>query len=144
MEARDRVEELTATQPLAVLATADEGAPYCSLVAIGVAGPAEIVFATTRTSHKWANLCAEPRVSLLLDNRTNQPSDFGDAYAATATGVASECLGESAERARGVLLDRHPHLDAFLAADSTALVSVNVERWYVVDRFQHVERYDPR
>lgn len=138
-DSRARLEALLASQPLAVVATAHEGAPYASLVAIAAQGDARLFFATTRATRKWRNLEADPRIAILLDDRTREPADFHAAAAATGIGRATECAGEEAEAARAALLARHPHLADFLASPSTALVRVDIERWYVVTRFQAVD-----
>lgn len=144
MDARTIVEGLLATQPLAVLSTCGESGPYASLIAIGHDGAAVVYFATSRSTRKWANLTLEPRVSLMLDDRSNRPEDFHQAVGATAVGVASACEGEAADNARDALLRAHPHLAGFTEAPSAVLVAVRVHDWYVVSRFQSVDRFCPK
>ena len=91
-----RIGALLESESLAVVATSDQGAPYCSLVAIAAPETALVYFATTRSTHKWGNLSGDPRVSVLVDNRRNDPADFHEAAAATGVGTAEECLGEDA------------------------------------------------
>ncbi len=142
MDARRRIGTLLESTSLAVVATSNEGAPYCSLV--GIAAPVEglVYFATTRSTHKWANLAADPRVSVLVDNRSGKPVDFHEATAATGVGTAEECRDDAAAAARAALLERHPYLLDFLDSPSTVLVRVRIEHWYVVTRFQQVDRVD--
>ena len=142
VDARHRISELLDSESLAVVATSDGGAPYCSLVAIAAPATALVYFATTRSTHKWENLSADPRVSVLVDNRRNDPVDFHEAAAATGVGIAGECLGEDAVIARAALLERHPYLVDFLESPSTVLVRVDIDRWYVVVRFQQVDCID--
>ena len=82
MDALRRISELLDSESLAVVATSDGGAPYCSLVAIAAPETALVYFATTRSTHKWENLSADPRVSVLVDNRRNYRVDFHEAAAA--------------------------------------------------------------
>ncbi len=138
-----RLEQLLATQPLAVLSTSHNGAPYASLVAIAAREPGRVHFATTRSTRKWGNVSDDPRVALLVDDRSNDPADFHRAAAATGIGVASESEGAEREAARQTLLERHPHLAEFLASPSTVIASVEIERWYVVTRFQSVDCFTP-
>ncbi len=134
-----RLRELLATQPLAVLATSDGGAPYASLVAIATDGESRLYFTTPRATRKWGNLLSDTRVAVLLDDRTGDPNEFHAAAAATGIGTASECVGEAAETGRAAILARHPHLEAFVASPSTVIARVDVSRWYVVTRFQSVD-----
>lgn len=139
----EQIAALLAAQPLASLGTSEGGSPYLSLVAIAAERPAVLYFATTRATRKWANLTADPRVSLLVDNRSGRTADFHEATAATGVGTAAECAGDEAARGRELLLARHPHLREFLSAPSTAVMCVRIERWYVVTRFQSVARHEP-
>jgi uncharacterized pyridoxamine 5'-phosphate oxidase family protein len=142
VDAHQRISEVLDSESLAVVATSDGGAPYCSLVAIAAPATALVYFATTRSTHKWENISADPRVSVLVDNRRNDPVDFHEATAATGVGIAEECLGEDAVNARAALLGRHPYLVDFLESPSTVLVRVRIDRWYVVARFQQVDCVD--
>jgi hypothetical protein len=135
--------ELCLGQPLAVLATAAGSAPYASLVAIAVTPDLRrLYFATPRATRKAANLAGNPQVALLLDNRSNQLTDFTRAAAATMIGIAEELRG--ARRASGLAcyLKRHPHLADFTASPGTILFMVTVTRISLVTRFQQVMDYD--
>lgn len=138
-----RLDELLATQPLAVLATSHDGAPYASLVAVAPEGLTHVYFATPRTTRKWGNVSAEPRVALMIDDRSNQPADFHTGAAATGMGTATECCEHDIEGGRQALLRRHPHLSGFLTSPSTVIARIDVERWYVVTRFQSVDCITP-
>ncbi len=66
MTPRDLYDFLSA-QDLAVLATrSPAGPPQAALVGVAVTEGLELVFDTLRTSRKYANLVAEPRVALVL------------------------------------------------------------------------------
>jgi nitroimidazol reductase NimA-like FMN-containing flavoprotein (pyridoxamine 5'-phosphate oxidase superfamily) len=140
--AERRLDNLLESQSLAVLATEREGAPYTSLLAFAAAGRSVVYLATTRSSRKWANLASNQNVSLLLDDRANDAADFTEAAAATGIGTACECPAEDEEHARLALAARHPHLTDFLNSPSTSVVRVEIERWYVVQRFQAVTMID--
>jgi hypothetical protein len=76
------IRELLESQWLAVLSTQDHGQPYCNIIAIAATDDLKnLLFATTRATRKYANLMADPRVAVLVDNRKNDPSDFADAAA---------------------------------------------------------------
>jgi len=68
---RGRLKPLLKTQRLAVLATHREGQPYGSLVSFASTQDAKhILFATTRATRKYADLRADPRVAIVIDDRT--------------------------------------------------------------------------
>ena len=142
-ESLARLDELLATQPLAVLATSHDGAPYASLVAVAPEGHTHVYFATPRATRKWGNVTAEPRVALMIDDRSNQAADFHAGAAATGMGRAIECCEDDVDAGRQALLRRHPHLGGFLTSPSTVIARVDVERWYVVTRFQSVDCITP-
>jgi heme iron utilization protein len=131
--------KMLASQNLAVLATHDEGQPYTSLVAF-VASPdlKQLYFATSRTTRKYLSLTANPRVAMMIDNRSNRPSDIEEAMAATAVGDAETVGGNELETPKALYLDKHPHMAEFAAAPDTALVRLKVSCYYVVTRFQDV------
>lgn len=138
----DLLGELCTGQPLAVLATAAGSAPYASLVAVAVtADLRQLFFATPRATRKAANLAGNRQVALLLDNRSNEVTDFSRAAAATILGVAEAIEGD--ERVEGVALylRRHPHLADFVAAPSCVFYRVQINSIYLVTRFQEVIEY---
>ena len=130
-------------QPLAVLATASATAPYASLVAIAMTPDLRrVYFATPRATRKAANLAGNRQVALLLDNRSNQLTDFTRAAAATVIGTAEELCGANRVSGLAFYLERHPHLADFTASPGTVLFVVTVTRISLVTRFQQVMDYD--
>jgi len=131
--------ELFIAQKLAVLGTHQGGQPYGSLVAFAATSDLKnLVFATTRATRKFANLRSDPRVSMVLDNRSNRVADFRKAVAATALGRAREVRGKERENLAEMYLAKHPHLKEFVGSPTCALVKMRVEVYYVVWRFQNV------
>jgi nitroimidazol reductase NimA-like FMN-containing flavoprotein (pyridoxamine 5'-phosphate oxidase superfamily) len=130
---------LFGSQRLAVLATQNQGQPYSSLVAFAASEDLEqLFFATTRATRKYANLSSDPRVAMLIDNRSNEAADFRWAMAVTATGKAGEVEGQEREKVLRIYLAKHPHLEDFVSSPSCALLKIRVERYYVATRFQNV------
>jgi nitroimidazol reductase NimA-like FMN-containing flavoprotein (pyridoxamine 5'-phosphate oxidase superfamily) len=126
-------------QRLAVLATHQDGQPYATLVAFGADEDlATLYFATPRATRKFANLNADPRVALLVNNSANQPEDIHRAMAATATGRAVELEGPKRAAYQARYIARHPHLEEFVRSPSCALIAVAVKRYVLVHRFQTV------
>lgn len=140
----DLLRALLSTQRLAVLSTHRGGAPYSNLVAFSVTEDlAVLYFATTRPTRKYENLIADPRVSLLIDDRSNSPSDLYRATAATALGTASELGGLQREEGSRIYLTAHPELSSFTASPSCALFEVRVSTYIIVTRFQEVREIRP-
>jgi nitroimidazol reductase NimA-like FMN-containing flavoprotein (pyridoxamine 5'-phosphate oxidase superfamily) len=143
-ELRHTIRELFASQGLAVLATQGAAGPHTSLVAFAATDDLRcLVFATERGTRKFANLATDPRVAMLVDDRSHCAADLVEATAITATGPAREAHSEERKHLAGLLLRRHPALKLFLAAPGCALVAVAVEAYQVVTRFQSVIEFDP-
>lgn len=139
----DALRELLVSQQLAVVATQMREVPYTSLVAFAASDDLrEIVFATTRATTKYRNLSANPQVSVLVDSRTHSIEDFSTGTAATAVGKAAEIPAGEAVAAVGRFVAKHPHLEGFATSPSTAMCRIEVERYYLVTRFQHVVELD--
>ncbi|MBN2333136.1 MAG: pyridoxamine 5'-phosphate oxidase family protein [Deltaproteobacteria bacterium] len=127
------------SQPLAVLATSNNNAPYTSLVAFAATEDlTRLLVATMRTSRKYANLDINPHVSLLIDNRSNRVEDFRDAIAVTTVGTATEATDTEKEEFLPLYLARHPLLKTFVLDPSCALLVVRVQTYYLVSHFQSV------
>lgn len=133
------VRGLLEDQLLAVLGTHHQGAPYTSLVAFAVTSDLRhILFVTGRSTRKWANLTADARASMLIDNRNNRPDDFADAAAVTVLGSVQEVAAHEREGFTSVFLDRHPYLAEFTASPSCVMLRLEVRTYILVTRFQHV------
>jgi nitroimidazol reductase NimA-like FMN-containing flavoprotein (pyridoxamine 5'-phosphate oxidase superfamily) len=144
MEMREIVQSLLNSQRLAVLSTLMSGRPYSNLIAFAVTDDLrDIFFATTRATRKFANLTAEPRVSLLMDNRSNLETDFGEASAVTVLGTAEEVLGPERDKYLQLYLKKHPYLEDFVTAPTCALVRIKVEKYIMVTQFQEVREIYP-
>jgi nitroimidazol reductase NimA-like FMN-containing flavoprotein (pyridoxamine 5'-phosphate oxidase superfamily) len=136
---KEDLKGLFGSQRLAVLATQNEGQPYTSLVAFTASEDLkQLFFATTRATRKYTNLNADSRVAMLIDNRSNEATDFRWAMAVTATGTAEEIEGYERKEALKLYLSEHPHLEEFVSSPSCALLSVSVDRYYVASHFQKV------
>jgi len=133
------IKNLVESQKLAVLSTQNHGQPYSNLVAFAATEDLQyLLFATTRATRKYANLMADPRVAVLVDNRKNDLADFTEAAAFTALGKAWELQGAERQRFLAVYLEKHPNLKDFVAAPTCALLRVKVDKYIVVSRFQEV------
>ena len=136
---RQTVLALVNSQAQGVLATQHDRQPYTSLMSF-TATPdlRRIVFATYRATRKHANLLANPRASLLIDNRTNESLDYNDVVAISAQGVVSEVDRETRAELLRLYLRKHPELSDFVAAADCVLLQLEVETYYIVSQFQNV------
>ena len=130
---------LLESQLLGVLGTQHQGEPYTSLVGFAATPDLKhLLFATGRSTRKLANLQADARASMLVDNRTNRSADFSEASAATAVGVVEEIArGERSELER-IFLAKHPQLESFIRSPSCKFLRLRVSVYMVVTQFQHV------
>jgi len=141
---KEKLMKLFYTQPLAVLSTHNQGQPYGSLVAFVVSEDLkQIYFATDRATNKYRNISSDHRVSILIDNRSNQPIDIHRAIAATALGVAREVPKNDNSYPLKLYLNKHPHLRDFVHDENCVLLCIEVKKYYVVDKFQQVEEFNP-
>ena len=136
---KEFLKDLFPSQRLAVLATQSERQPYGNLVAfVATDDLRHLLFATTRATRKYANISGNPRIAMVVDNRSNQEADFHRAAAVTATGVVEEAGGSEKEPLLRLYLSGHPYLKEFVSSPTCALLKMSVETYYVVRQFQHV------
>lgn len=139
---REQISALLSEQPLAVLSTQRNGQPYSSLMAFAHTDDlGEIVVATGKSTRKHQNINMDSRVSLLVDNRSNNEEDFHAAAALTILGVAKTI--EDVERPvyERIYLERHPYLQKFLSSPTTTFIKIEVQHYLLVSRFQNVMEF---
>lgn len=138
-ELKESLRKLFASRRLAVLSTQRDGKPYASLVAFAAtADLRQLLFATTRSTRKFSYMASDPNVAMLIDNRTNEVSDFRNAMAVTALGTVEEIAITGDKELRAIYLAKHPYLKGFVASPTCAFLRITVQTYYVVQRFQHV------
>ncbi len=143
MSAKEQIKkillDLLSSQKLGVLGTHQAGQPYGSLVAFAATRDLKnLFFATTRATRKFSNLRSDPRVSMVLDNRSNRIADFQKAVAATVLGRAKEVRGKERKELEKIYLTKHPRLREFVCSPTCAMVRIRVEVYYLALRFQSV------
>ena len=141
-EIEKHLRDLFASQSLAVLATQNDAQPYASLVAfVATDDLKHLFFVTPKTTRKFANLTADGRVAVLINNSTNQSADFHQAISVTAVGDAEEMTGPDREQQLSHYLAKHPYLHDFAKSPTCALVRVTARSYYLVKNFQKVTEY---
>jgi nitroimidazol reductase NimA-like FMN-containing flavoprotein (pyridoxamine 5'-phosphate oxidase superfamily) len=140
---RETLRELFASQKFAALATEDSGQPHNCLVAFAATDDLKhLLFATSRDTSKYRNLMTESRVAILVDSRSNQDSDFRNAIAVTARGIAKEAKGNQKARLVEIYLAKHPQLADFVNSAENALIKATIND-YVISTFSNVTTLRP-
>ncbi len=133
---KEMIKKLVLTQKFAVLATADNNKPYTNLIAFTCSDNlSTIYFVTRRDTTKYENLCKNPQVSLLIDNRKNQRDDITAAQTVTVSGTAhtqQDNLLFTQQR----LTKKHPYLAAFINSPHSVLIKLDVDAYILVTDFQ--------
>jgi heme iron utilization protein len=135
----NRIRELFKSQKLAVLATNNEGHPYCNLVAFAETGDCKsLIFATNRNTSKYRNLLKNRQVSLLIDNRSNLSDGFSKNIALTALGLAEEIAPENNPYFVELLISKHPDIAGFFSGADNTLFKVRISD-FIIATFSSVE-----
>ena len=137
------LKELFDSQSLAVLATQSEGQPHGCLVAFACSDDLKsLFFSTDRNTRKYHDISVNPRVAMLIDNRSNQESDFEQAVAVTAKGFVQELMGEEREKWVALYLEKHPQLTDFARVQNVALIKIDVDE-YLIAGFRSTRSVKP-
>jgi len=139
LEAQKRINKVLDSQTIAVLGTSNKDEPYSCLVGFAISEDLkELVFATMRQRLKYKNMIANPRVTLMIDDRDTQASDFNDTTSITIVGSAKDITGEERGKYATMLLQRQPALTEFVNTEDCAIMRVAVDKIYVVSEFESV------
>lgn len=139
-ESKNLLQRVIAPQRFAVLATQENEQPYINLVAFAASDDLELIlFATDRNTRKYRNILQNEKVALLIDSRHNNASDFTDAFAITALGLAGEIPQNSGDKLITKYLNIHPSLSEFISRSETTIIRINVIE-YIIAKFDKLER----
>ncbi|MDH4213031.1 MAG: pyridoxamine 5'-phosphate oxidase family protein [Candidatus Thorarchaeota archaeon] len=138
-EVMQRIKKVINSQSIAVLGTSKNDEPYSCLVAYAVTDDvSHFIFATMRQRLKYRNLSVNPRVSLIIDDRSEKSSDFNETTSITVIGTARDIVGPERDKNAALLLRRHPSLTDFVISPECAVIRVDVDKIYVVSEFESV------
>lgn len=133
------IRNISSEELFGVLATSAEDVPYTNLIAFILQDDLKkLFFATPRDTKKFKNLTINEKVSFHIQNTKNSLEDIGEAVGITITGKASECSKKHSEEVISLYLLKHPQMKEFIYSLNTAFISVDIERYDVVERFQNV------
>jgi len=133
---REDIQALICRNNRCVLATVSGNRPHCSLMSY-TADPQgrEIYMITLRNTQKFANLLANPQVSLLIDTREEDAgSRGGRTKAVTVTGVF-QAIGDQREKGAvcAQLAAAHPQLRELAGHPDAEPFSIRVESVQLLD-----------
>lgn len=141
---RGRLHALFDSQRYAVLGTDDRGQPFTSLMAFAVTNDLRhLVILSDRNTRKFANLAANRRVALLVDDRGNKTTDTHETIAVTVLGQAFEVDADNGDALGGLFLARHPGLADFAVTPDCVVVRVEVSAYLLVQQFEHTTEWRP-
>lgn len=140
LQLKNKIKELLEQQKLAVLATQGKNYPYNTLVAYAFSEDLRyIFFATRKHTRKYNNIMKHHHVSMLIDSRTNNVTDFEDAVALT---VIAKMESTTLLEHRGLYLNRFLHLKDFIEDPATTIMTLKIDKYIYVQRFQEVLELD--
>ncbi len=140
----DRLRELDRTEDFAVLATADKGIPYASLVSFALTPDLkQAIFATPRGTRKYNNIVNSRNAALLIDSRSRKKKGLMETEAVTIIGNGSPVKkGRMWDGLAAIFTKKHPDLEEFIYSPSTALIVIDIVQCIHVSRFQTVSVWD--
>jgi len=140
LQLKNKIKELLDQQKLGVLATQGEKYPYNTLVAYAFSEELRyIFFATRKHTRKYNNIMKHHHVSILIDSRTNDVTDFKDAVALTVMG---KMVNTTPSEYRDLYLNRFPHLKDFIEDPNTTIMTLKIDKYIYVQQFQEVLELD--
>jgi nitroimidazol reductase NimA-like FMN-containing flavoprotein (pyridoxamine 5'-phosphate oxidase superfamily) len=140
----ERLKVLDRMEYFAVLATADDGQPYTSLVNFALTPDCKaVIFATPRATRKYRNMIKTKSVALLIDSRSKKTKNLMGTEAVTVIGNARPLRrGKAWEALANIYIRKHPDLAEFVYSPSTAFMVVDATRCVHVSQFQTISVWD--
>ncbi len=141
---RDTVFRLLKSQTTGVLATEKEHRPYANLVAFSYTDDLKrIIFVTPTDTTKYRNLSVNPRVSMIVDVRKNDPADFSGSMAVTVLGQAREIIGDEKAELMPSHSERLPGLSGFIDSHAIALFQIEVDVYILAQGLTEISLFMP-
>jgi nitroimidazol reductase NimA-like FMN-containing flavoprotein (pyridoxamine 5'-phosphate oxidase superfamily) len=132
----DTMKNLLKAANMCVLATCAGGKPHCSLMAYITDDAVETVYMVTlRQTQKYKNFIENPQVSLLVDNRHEQPPPArAEIQALTVSGTV-QSIAEEDEKQRifAEMTERHPQLRELLVHRDAEAFAIKIHSLLLLD-----------
>lgn len=140
------IKEMLAHESFGVLATNGDNECYTSLISFASGDDLKtIAFATPINTKKFHMIEKNRGVSILIDNRSNNENSINDIVAITSLGLARIVKEkEEIDKWSKALIDKHAYLDDFINASTSAIILVDISKYYYVTSFQEVLEWSPR
>ncbi len=119
-----------------VLATCSENIPHCSLMAYVPNDACDVIYMVTRrSSRKYSNLKANPRVSLLIDTRGSAQGVAPSELKALTVAGTFTAIAEEAQRHQILqqIVARHPHLQELADQPDVEPLAIAVESFLLLN-----------
>lgn len=132
----ERIKRLIRRNDMCVLATCHKGQPHCSLMAYLADEKAVTIYmATRKETSKYKYLVENPRVSLLIDTRTEKDlKKRAEIQALTISGICTPVAEPAkADLVRRQIVEHHPHLGALVEHPDAAIIEVHIESFLLLD-----------
>ena len=132
----EKMKTIVKKENICVLATVSEVKPHCFLMSYVSAEEGHVIYMTAHTRTKqFANLMANPSVSLLIDTREeDRGSKRANVKALTVEGEFQK-IDDLARKdlIRERLLRTHPHLIDFIHDPDAEIFSIRVKSFQLLD-----------
>lgn len=146
IELQDDIRKLCESELFGVLATQGKGITHASLISFAISNDLKyIVFATPINTGKFNLIAAEENISVLVDDRSSHKDSINEISALTIIGKG-KILSDENEifKWASLLTEKHPNLNTFVKASSTAIILLEVGRYLYVKKFQEMTEWDLR
>lgn len=115
---------------------ANNGAPYCSLVNVASDVDGAPILLISRLAVHTGNILADPRVSLMLDERA--AGDPLEGARIMVAGEAHEATGDAAQGPRRRYLNAHPDAEVFAGFPDFGFFRVRIDGVHLVAGFGRI------
>lgn len=140
LSAKDYIKSVIHNETFAILSSEGKSQPHASLIAVTVYDELKsLLFATYKDTRKYENICHNPKVAVLFDNRSCEIKSSKEIVVITAFGLAKEVAPENLSDTTELHLKKHPDLKEFLASTNCALIEVQIEAYQIVKSIESVE-----
>jgi general stress protein 26 len=132
----EKMKDIVKGNDLCVLATVSEGKPHCSLMSyVSEEEGDEIYLISHKQTKKYANLMANPTVSLLIDTREEEKGQRRiDIKALTVIGEFQTIKDQTKKSLiHANFLKTHPHLTDFLNDPGAEIFCIKIRSFQLLD-----------
>ncbi|MDD4951851.1 MAG: pyridoxamine 5'-phosphate oxidase family protein [Desulfovibrionaceae bacterium] len=138
----NKIRTMAREADICVLATCRDGAAHCSLMAYVAGEDDRFYMVASAGSKKYQNLEANPRASLLIDDRVAR-SGGSDISALTVSAFRRDMSGDEEDVALARLLERHPRIRALASRPEARIVCLKASGYLLAQGVDKATYVDP-